>query len=152
MFLANYPWKLLFSEHTTCRRQASIRGCTKSARQRFRTQDQDVSYLKHHLTTWPHETYITAGTNRRGRVCTMSRRMAKSTSQQDFFGTLSMHYIANQSTTAFDETQEDLFHDHHLDRQERMQNPIAFHAEMMVTSCTTTGHFNNQMQSNSPTS
>ncbi len=28
-------------------------GFTKSTRQRFRTQD--VSYLKRHLTTWPHE-------------------------------------------------------------------------------------------------
>jgi hypothetical protein len=35
------------------------------------------------------------------------------------------------STTAFGETPEDLFHDYHLDLQERMQNPIAFHAEMM---------------------
>ncbi len=42
-----------------------------------------------------------------------------------------MHYMANPSTTAFNETPEDLFHDYHLDLQERMQNPIAFHAEMM---------------------
>jgi hypothetical protein len=42
-----------------------------------------------------------------------------------------MHYMTNQSTTAFDETPEDLFHDHHFDLQECMQNPIAFHAEMM---------------------
>ncbi len=42
-----------------------------------------------------------------------------------------MHYMANPSTTAFDETSEDLFYDYHLDLQERMQNPIAFHAEMM---------------------
>jgi hypothetical protein len=39
--------------------------------------------------------------------------------------------MANPSTTAFDEIPEDLFHDYHLDLQERMQNPIAFHAEMM---------------------
>ncbi len=38
--------------------------------------------------------------------------------------------MANQSTTAFDEIPEDLFHDHHLDLQELMQNPIAFHTEM----------------------
>ncbi len=38
--------------------------------------------------------------------------------------------MANLSTTAFDETPEDLFHNYHLDLQERMQNPIAFHAEM----------------------
>ncbi len=29
------------------------------------------------------------------------------------------------------ETDEDLFHDAHLDLQERMRNPIAFLAEMM---------------------
>ncbi len=39
--------------------------------------------------------------------------------------------MANLSTTAFDETPEDLFHDYHLDLQKCMQNPIAFHAEMM---------------------
>jgi hypothetical protein len=37
--------------------------------------------------------------------------------------------MAHQST--FEETNEDLFHDAHLELQERMQNPIAFHAEMM---------------------
>jgi hypothetical protein len=56
--------------------------------------------------------------------------MVKFTSQWDFFGTSGMHYMANLSTTAFDETPEDLFHNYHLDLQERMQNPIAFHAEM----------------------
>ncbi len=39
--------------------------------------------------------------------------------------------MANLSTAAFDETPEDLFHNYHLDLQEHMQNPIAFHAEMM---------------------
>jgi hypothetical protein len=75
---------------------------------------------------------VTAGTSRNRRICTMmSRKMAKSTSQQDFFGTSGMHYMANLSTTAFHETPEDLFHDYHLDLQEHMQNPITFHAEMM---------------------
>ncbi len=37
--------------------------------------------------------------------------------------------MAHQST--FEETNEDLFHDAHLELQEWMQNPIAFHAEMM---------------------
>jgi hypothetical protein len=37
--------------------------------------------------------------------------------------------MAHQST--FKETNEDLFHDGHLELQERMQNPIAFHAEIM---------------------
>ncbi len=77
------------------------------------------------------EPTVTAGSSRSGRIRTMSRKMAKSTLQRDFFGTSGMHYMANLSTTAFDETPEDIFHDYHLDLQERMQNPIAFHAEMM---------------------
>jgi hypothetical protein len=40
-----------------------------------------------------------------------------------------MHHMAHQSTLS--ETNEDLFHDAHLEIQERMRNPIAFHAEMM---------------------
>jgi hypothetical protein len=61
----------------------------------------------------------------------MSKKMVESTSQKNFFGTLEMHYMANKSTTAFDETAEDLFHYKHLEIQERMRNPLAFHAEMM---------------------
>jgi hypothetical protein len=52
----------------------------------------------------------------------MSQRMAESLAQ-------GMHHMAHQSTLS--ETNEDLFHDAHLELQERMQNPIAFHAEMM---------------------
>jgi hypothetical protein len=52
----------------------------------------------------------------------MSRRMTKSVAQ-------GLHHMAHQST--FSETDEDLFHDTRLDLQEQMQNPIAFHAEMM---------------------
>jgi hypothetical protein len=55
--------------------------------------------------------------------------MAESVSQQDFYGNQSMHYMASQDTTG--DTDEDLFHDAHLQLQERMRNPIAFHAEMM---------------------
>ncbi len=40
-----------------------------------------------------------------------------------------MHHMAHQSTLS--ETDENLFHNVHLELQERMQNPIAFHAEMM---------------------
>ncbi len=61
----------------------------------------------------------------------MSQRIAKSTSQRGFFDNAGMHYMAHQSTAPRDETSEDLFHDQHLALQERMQNPIAFHAEMM---------------------
>ena len=74
-------------------------------------------------------TPVTAGTSQRGRVRTMSRRMADSVSQRNFYGNSNMHYMANQSTIG--ETEEDLFHDSHLELQERMRNPIAFHAEMM---------------------
>jgi hypothetical protein len=77
------------------------------------------------------EPTVTASTSRSGRIRTTSRKMAESTSQWDFFGTSGMHYMANLSTTAFNETPEDLFHNDHLDLQECMQNPIAFHAEMM---------------------
>ncbi len=72
-----------------------------------------------------------SGTSRAGRVRVMSQRMAESASQRDFFGNAGMHYMANQSTASRDETPEDLFHDQHLALQERMRNPIAFHAKMM---------------------
>ncbi len=52
----------------------------------------------------------------------MSRRMAESVTQ-------GLHHMAHQST--FEKTDEDLFHDTQLELQERMQNLIAFHAEMM---------------------
>ena len=61
----------------------------------------------------------------------MSQRMAESASQRGFFGNAGMHYMAHQSTASRDETPKDLFHDQHLALQERMQNPIAFHAKMM---------------------
>jgi hypothetical protein len=68
------------------------------------------------------EPTVTAGTSQCGQVRMMSRRMAESVAQ-------GMHHMAHQFT--IDETDEDLFHDAHLELQERMQNPIAFHAEMM---------------------
>jgi hypothetical protein len=40
-----------------------------------------------------------------------------------------MHYMALQATTG--NTDEDLFHDAHLQLQEHMRNPTLFHAEMM---------------------
>jgi hypothetical protein len=52
----------------------------------------------------------------------MSQRMAESVAQ-------GMHHMAHQSTIS--ETDKDLFHNAHLELQEQMQNPIAFHAEMM---------------------
>jgi hypothetical protein len=68
------------------------------------------------------EPTVTAGTSQRGWVHKLSRRMAESVAQ-------GMHHLANQSSLS--ETDEDLFHDAHLELQEQMQNPIAFHAEMM---------------------
>jgi hypothetical protein len=72
---------------------------------------------------------VSAGTSQQGRTCTMSRQIADSVSQQDFYGTRNMHYMASQSTVR--ETPKDLFHDAHLELQERMRNPIAFQAETM---------------------
>jgi len=40
-----------------------------------------------------------------------------------------LHHVAHESIMG--ETDEDLFHDSHLELQERMRNPIAFHAKMM---------------------
>jgi hypothetical protein len=90
------------------------------------TENKDATQAEEDTTT---TTPISAGTSLRGRTRTMSRRMADSVSQRDFYGTRNMHYMAQQSTIA--ETPEDLFHDAHLELQERMRNPIAFHAKMM---------------------
>ena len=65
----------------------------------------------------PVEHPVTAGTSQRGRVRTMSRRMAESIAQ-------GLHHVAHESITG--ETDEDLFHDSHLELQERMRNPIPF--------------------------
>jgi hypothetical protein len=90
------------------------------------TENKDATQAEGGTTT---ATPISAGTSLRGRARTMSQRMADSVSQRDFYGTRNMHYMAQPSTIG--ETPEDLFHDAHLELQERMRNPIAFHAEMM---------------------
>jgi len=79
----------------------------------------------------PSKSTLTAGISRSGRVCTMSRRMANSKLQCNFYRSAGMHYMANVSEAYLNETPEDLLHDQHLDLQERMRNPIAFHAEVM---------------------
>jgi hypothetical protein len=71
-----------------------------------------------------------AGTSSRGRQRKMSRAMAESVSQRDFYGNRNMYYMAAQGTFN-GQTEADLFHDSHLELQDRMRNPIAFHAEMM---------------------
>jgi hypothetical protein len=55
--------------------------------------------------------------------------MGESVSQSDFYGKQGMHYMTSQATTG--DTYEDLFHNAHLQLQERMRNPITFHAKMM---------------------
>ncbi len=55
--------------------------------------------------------------------------MAESVSQQNFYRDQGMHYMSSQTTMS--RTDEDLFRDLHLQLQEQMSNPIAFHAEMM---------------------
>ena len=77
----------------------------------------------------PVEPTVTAGTSQRGQVCTMSQRLAESMYQWDFYGNQGMHYMASQATTG--NTDEDLFHDAHLQLHEHMRNPFVFHAEMM---------------------
>jgi hypothetical protein len=77
----------------------------------------------------PVEPTVTAGTNQHEQVRTMSQRMAESVSQQNFYGDQGMHYMASQATTG--NSDEDLFHKAHLQLQEQMRDPIAFHAEMM---------------------
>jgi hypothetical protein len=43
-----------------------------------------------------------AGTGLQGRVCKMSRAMAESVSQQDFYGKEKMHYMASQAMCEHD--------------------------------------------------
>jgi hypothetical protein len=77
----------------------------------------------------PTEPTAMAGTSQRKRVPTMSQRMAESVSQRNFYRDQGIHYMSSQATTS--KTDEDLFHNSHLQLQEQMRNPIAFHAEMM---------------------
>jgi hypothetical protein len=55
--------------------------------------------------------------------------MAEYVSQQDFYGNQGMHYMTSQAANG--DTNEDLFHNTHLQLQEHMRNPIAFHAKMV---------------------
>ncbi len=51
-------------------------------------------------------------------------------SQQNFYGDQGMSYMASQATTG--DTDENIFHNAHLQLQERMRNPITLHTEIMV--------------------
>ncbi len=56
--------------------------------------------------------------------------MSESVSQQQFFGSSRMHYMAAKAVVT-GQTDTNKEHDEHLALQERMRHPIAFHAEMM---------------------
>ncbi len=69
-----------------------------------------------------------AGTSSRGQMRKMSRAMAESVSQKDFYGKGRMHYMAAQAITSHNYNQA---HNEPLALQDRMCHPIAFLAEMM---------------------
>jgi hypothetical protein len=71
---------------------------------------------------------IGAGTSLHGRFCKMSRAMAESVSQREFYGRDKMHYMASQAICEHD---HEHLHNSHLDEQERMHHPIVFLAEIM---------------------
>jgi hypothetical protein len=60
---------------------------------------------------------VSAGTSQRGRVCTMSQKMAESTAQRNFYGNGGMHYMANTLELSIGKTDEDVFYDKHLEIQ-----------------------------------
>jgi hypothetical protein len=74
------------------------------------------------------DTSSSAGTSSRGRVRKMSRAMAESVLQQDFYGRDKMHYMVSQAMCEHD---YERLHDSHLDLQDCMRHPIAFLAEMV---------------------
>ncbi len=73
-------------------------------------------------------TTSSAGTSSQGRVRKMSRVMAESVTQLDFYGRDKMHYRASQAVCEHD---YERLHNSHLDLQDCMHHPIAFLAEMM---------------------
>ncbi len=74
-------------------------------------------------------TNTSATSSKCGRVHTMSKTMANSVSQYKFYGNAQMHYMALEAIMG--KAPEDIFHNSHLELQEQMRNPVAFHAEMM---------------------
>jgi hypothetical protein len=62
--------------------------------------------------------------------------MQESITQKDFYGRTGMHYMAALTTLDSNKNDahfidDDHFHDWHLQLQDRMSHPVAFHAEMM---------------------
>jgi hypothetical protein len=58
----------------------------------------------------------------------MSRAMAKSVSQQEFYGRDKMHYMASKATSKHD---YECLHDSHLDLQEHKRHPVTFLVKMI---------------------
>jgi hypothetical protein len=59
--------------------------------------------------------------------------MQESVSQRDFYGDSNMHYMQAMPAVTMEEAEFEFSreHDFHLELQDRMRHPIAFHAEMM---------------------
>jgi hypothetical protein len=83
------------------------------------TNQQDSQASQEAEGASPTTSTITAGTSQRGRARTMSRKMANSVSQQDFYGNANMHYMALQSLMG--ETDEDLFHNNDTQLQDAIK-------------------------------
>jgi hypothetical protein len=99
------------------------------------------------VTTENETAPVTAGVSARGRQQKLSRAMQESIAQKDLYGHTSMNYMAASTTVDNSKDRaffidDDQFHDWHLQLQESMSHPIAFHAEMM-------GH--NVLTSSAPT-
>ncbi len=71
---------------------------------------------------------VSTDVSSRGRIRKPSRRMQESAAQREFHG--KGYYAAMQAELHAGMTPDKL-HDYHLDLQDRMRNPVAFHAEMM---------------------
>jgi hypothetical protein len=96
------------------------------------TVNEGVTASQLHLQPSHHSADLqdtsSSATNLQGRVRKMSRAMAESVSQQDFYRKEMMHYMASQAVCEHD---YDHLHDSHLDLQDRMHHTIGFLAEMM---------------------
>ena len=72
-----------------------------------------------------------AGISSRGHIRRMRQAMQDSIAQHDFYGNQGMHYMGNRALSNTPQDAEEEFihlHDSHLELQERMLHPIAFHA------------------------
>jgi hypothetical protein len=81
-----------------------------------------------HINADLQDVSTSARTSLLGRVHKISRAMAESVSQQDFYSRDKMHYMASQAVCKHD---YNCLHYNHLDLQDCMRHPIAYLAEMM---------------------